>query len=401
MKNIPTIEISYRGKNHESRPHIVKFSGGRSSGMLLLSLLGNGLLDAARGDAIVFNDTSAEHPETYKFTAKCKRIAEERFGIPFFWLQFQTYEDARRGTWIRKPSFRMAKPVPWSVDEPEGYLCKGEAFEELLAWSGYVPNQFQRICTQRLKVEITIKFLKQWIRGRNGLERLGHFGEASRLEDDAMFALHKKNRGEVSKEIYLRKKEFLKGRPFVRPRQKFSDFSCSEIHPRRLYQPRGEIEYVTFLGLRADEPRRVSNMRSKYHGLEHIYLPLADMGVSKLDVNSFWKGQDFDLGLDSESGLSNCVYCFLKGSGTLRKVHQRQEADKTEKTADSPVDIRWWERIEQTYSRDVINKNQQEAVIGFFGIKKGLYYKSFARDGGGELDASKFQQTDLPCDCTD
>ena len=48
-------QFRYRAKKHGSLPHVVKFSGGRSSGMLLFALLENGLLDASRGDVIVFN----------------------------------------------------------------------------------------------------------------------------------------------------------------------------------------------------------------------------------------------------------------------------------------------------------------------------------------------------------
>ena len=38
--------IDYRNSAHESLPHVVQFSGGRSSGMLLLTLLDSGLLHA-------------------------------------------------------------------------------------------------------------------------------------------------------------------------------------------------------------------------------------------------------------------------------------------------------------------------------------------------------------------
>jgi len=37
-------EFRYREKDHESLPHVVKFSGGRSSGMLLFALLENEIL---------------------------------------------------------------------------------------------------------------------------------------------------------------------------------------------------------------------------------------------------------------------------------------------------------------------------------------------------------------------
>ncbi len=139
-----THSFFYEVRGHDELPHVMKFSGGRSSGMLLFMLLEGGLLKPERGDVVVFNNTSAEHPETYHFTAKCKCIVEEQYGIPFFWVQFQTYEDARGGEWVRLPTYRLVKPVPWSEEEPDGYHWRGETFEEMLSWSGYVPNQFQR-----------------------------------------------------------------------------------------------------------------------------------------------------------------------------------------------------------------------------------------------------------------
>ena len=60
----------YDSKAHKDLPHVVKFSGGRSSGMLLFTLLEAGLLNAQRGDVVIFNNTSAEHPATYEFSAQ-------------------------------------------------------------------------------------------------------------------------------------------------------------------------------------------------------------------------------------------------------------------------------------------------------------------------------------------
>lgn len=54
--------LRYRARAHGDLPHVMKFSGGRSSGMLLFTLLENGLLSAERGDVVVFNNTSCEHP---------------------------------------------------------------------------------------------------------------------------------------------------------------------------------------------------------------------------------------------------------------------------------------------------------------------------------------------------
>jgi len=50
---------------HEDLPHVIKFSGGRTSGMMLFLLLESALLKAERGDVVLFNNTAAEHPATY------------------------------------------------------------------------------------------------------------------------------------------------------------------------------------------------------------------------------------------------------------------------------------------------------------------------------------------------
>jgi predicted phosphoadenosine phosphosulfate sulfurtransferase len=86
----------------------IKFSGGRSSAMMLMKLLENNQLNPKRGDVIIFNNTSAEHSATYEFTRQMKKIAEEKYSIPFFWIEYQTYEDSS-GTyqWSRKPSYKL------------------------------------------------------------------------------------------------------------------------------------------------------------------------------------------------------------------------------------------------------------------------------------------------------
>ena len=118
-------QFRYRAKKHSSLPHVVKFSGGRSSGMLLFALLENGLLDASRGDVIVFNNTSAEHPDTYRFVRDCMRTAR-RYEIPFFQVEFQTYEDARQGEWTRLPTYRLVNDQPKSAANDEGFHWRGE-----------------------------------------------------------------------------------------------------------------------------------------------------------------------------------------------------------------------------------------------------------------------------------
>ena len=224
-KHDPTKEYQfrYRAKKHGSLPHVVKFSGGRSSGMLLFALLENRLLDPDRGDVIVFNNTSAEHPDTYRFVHDCMRTARS-YGVPFFQIEFQTYEDARQGEWTRLPSYRLVNERPKSAANDEGFHWRGEVYEELLSWTGYVPNQFNRICTRHLKLDVTRNFLKDWLASKPTIPRLGHYGNASRLDPEATFRRHRENQGGVPKHIFLRKRAYVWNRPHFRPEQRYAHF---------------------------------------------------------------------------------------------------------------------------------------------------------------------------------
>ena len=112
-----TIQDLYDSPQRKDLPHVIKFSGGRSSGMLLKLFLDNDLLSAKRGDVVIFNNTSAEHPATYDFTRKCADYTEGKFGIPFFWIEFATYEDAHGGEWTRSPTFKLVNRMPYSPHE--------------------------------------------------------------------------------------------------------------------------------------------------------------------------------------------------------------------------------------------------------------------------------------------
>ena len=217
-------QFRYRAKRHSTLPHVVKFSGGRSSGMLLFTLLENKILDAARGDVIIFNNTSAEHPDTYRFAQDCSK-ASNRYGIPSFWIEFQTYEDARNGEWTRAAFLPSRQRSAKITRQPGRLPLAGRGFEELLSWKGYVPNQFARICTQNMKLEATRMFLKDWLASKETIPRLGHYGNASRVDSDTLYQRHLRNGGGVPEDILLRKRAYALARPHVRPVQRYADFS--------------------------------------------------------------------------------------------------------------------------------------------------------------------------------
>ena len=420
--------LRYRANVHKELPHVVKFSGGRSSGMLLFALLENRLLDPDRGDVIVFNNTASEHPGTYRFARDCKE-ASNRYGVPFFWVEFQTYEDSRNGEWTRLPSYRLVNDEPKSADNPDGFQWRGEVFEELLSWSGYVPNQFSRMCTKKMKLEVTRMFLRDWLACKDAIARLGHFGERSRMDLNAMYRRHRRSQGAVPKKIFTQKRSYALSRPHIRPEQKYSDFSSAwkkfqnpalegRIFGDQASFGKGGVEYVALVGLRGDEQVRVERVQARnagpgsagYEG-EHVYMPLSEMRVTRDEVNAFWDQQEWDLSLPKEGSLSNCVYCFLKGAAHLRTVRNRMEEEKHSdepgfgSLLDTPSDIAWWIRMENTYARDLeaegrrITGTPASKTIGFFGTKTNFSYKLLAK--AGEADLACYSAALLPCDCTE
>ncbi len=441
--------LRYEVKEHAKQPHVLKFSGGRSSGMLLFLLLKNSILKPERGDVIVFNNTSAEHPATYEFVRECKQIAEEQYGVPFFWIEFQTYEDVSKGRWTRLPGYRMVKPTPYSSDSPDGYHWRGEVFEEIMSWKGHVPNVFKRTCTATMKLLITQEFLRDWFALKDGIGRLGHFGkEGSRVDDDDLFEIHQRNRGDTPREVLLEKKQYLRGRPTARPEQKFADFSDAITTPivnsklvgraaggRVDFSGRDCVEYLAFVGFRNDEPKRVANMRERNNGTpmdqsvgEYVYAPLASLGVGREDVLEFWNRQSIELLLPDSVNLSNCVFCFLKGAPAIAELVSRQrQVDSSlppelRSVPDTPSDIHWWIKMEHKYGRDLLREerkvrakknvassNSERPIIGFFGFGR-QNYETLSRKGeqlrgtGNQRQEGLFalmEQGALPCDCTD
>ena len=426
-----TYPFRYRAKHHKTLPHVVKFSGGQSSGLLLFILLENGLLKQERGDVVVFNNTSCEHPETYKFVAECKKRVESA-GIPFFLVQFQTYEDAREGEWQRIPSYRLVNERPFSEDNPDGFRWRGEVFEEMLSSKAYLPNQFRRVCTKSLKLETTRQFLRDWFASKESIPQQGHGLDESQVDTNQLYRRHIRNRGAVPKDVLLAKKQFALNQPTSRPKQIYKEFSPaastfenevvkSKVFGKKVWFGDGGLEYVAFIGLRGDEQLRVARVETRssnphanvgYEG-EQVYMPLATMHIGKEDVNAFWEQQSWKLDLPQNGALSNCVYCFLKGVGNLAQVHSAMEAQKKGSiegfgtTIDTPCDIDWWVKKEREYGRDLeLEKRKRtnpdaSSFIGFFGATSNFSYDTIATSDKNGAELERFVDTVLPCDCTE
>tara|TARA_R100001594_G_scaffold34857_2_gene63936 strand:- start:1440 stop:2366 length:927 start_codon:yes stop_codon:yes gene_type:complete len=92
---------------------------------------------------------------------------------------------------------------------------------------------------------------------------------------------------------------------------------------KRFMKQKGYKEWANVVGLRYDEPKRVTKQRNANESGKNKWtsiVPLYDYKVMIEDVYNFWKNNTFDLNLRNDSGKTlagNCDLCFLKGKRTL------------------------------------------------------------------------------------
>jgi hypothetical protein len=98
-----------------------------------------------------------------------------------------------------------------------------------------------------------------------------------------------------------------------------------------------DVEHDEFVGLRADEPARVSRLKARDTRARTFRTPLAEMGITKADVNRFWARQSFDLELEHDR-QGNCGACFLKDHADISRV-----------LGDQGVDAAWWIDMSRRY----------------------------------------------------
>jgi len=152
----------------------------------------------------------------------------------------------------------------------------------------------------------------------------------------------------------------------------FARFCTTELKilPMKKYLASlGWNDFATFVGIRADEPRRVAKMRDNK---DEKLTPLASAGVSNFEVLDFWSKQPFNLEtvtVDGNSLLSNCDLCYLKKPAHLLNL-----------VKSNPERAIWWadqeSRIGARFNnaipayKDMINfvSNQRELFDGIDGI---------------------------------
>lgn len=86
---------------------------------------------------------------------------------------------------------------------------------------------------------------------------------------------------------------------------------------KRWLRQHGIREFENFIGFRADEPNRVLRRKQKFKSV-HDKFPLYEMGITKQDVNTYWKSKPYTLEIPSI--LGNCTLCFMKGKNAILAI---------------------------------------------------------------------------------
>lgn len=126
----------------------------------------------------------------------------------------------------------------------------------------------------------------------------------------------------------------------IRPMAKY-------LHSIGFAEKPSHAENMSWIGIRADEPRRAAKIEDKKR------IPLFFDGVTARDVGEFWAKNDFDLGLPNYNGKTmhgNCDLCFLKGGNQVQALIQ----EKPEKAI-------WWAKMESIVKSENVMSHEGTA----------------------------------------
>lgn len=266
---------------------------------------------------------------------------------------------------------------PFIIDEPTCISFSGGRTSAYMLWrilqsnNGLPDEAIVCFANTGKEEEATLEFIKdcetQWNVKINWLEYCVVDGEHSVKVVDFESAARN---GEPYDELIER---FHPSLPNGRSRYCSSYLKTRTTH--RYLKSIGWEEWETFLGIRADEPRRAAKFIANPHPerkYETIYLPLVPNGVTAKDVGNFWKNNNFDLGLPNINGKTmhgNCDLCMLKPKAQILSLIKEK-----------PERAIWW------------MNHEKEAAKRCSGDGK---YFAIDRPSYAEMYKYSFEQTDM------
>lgn len=215
--------------------------------------------------------------------------------------------------------------------------------------------QFVNDCSEKWNVEIT--WLEFAVENGEKISKVVNYKTASR-------------NGEPFEAVI---NWYLPALPNGRARYCSSQMKTRTMH--RYLKSLGWTEWDSFIGIRADEPRRVAKFRANPHPekkYETVCMPLVPIGVSSKEVGNFWANQTFDLGLPNINGKTmhgNCDLCMLKPKSQVLSLIKEK-----------PERALWW------------MKQEEEAAKRCHGDGK---YFAIDRPSYAQMHKYSFEQDDM------
>lgn len=230
---------------------------------------------------------------------------------------------------------------PFKIDQPTCISFSGGRTSGFMLWrvlqanNGLPPDTVVCFANTGKEVEATLRFVRDCA---EHWQVPIHWLEYSTTESGfTVVDFDSASRAGEPFEMLIRHRQYLPN-PVAR--------ACTtslKIRPMHKYlKALGWTEWDQFIGIRADEQRRVAKIRARGHSTESsselMCMPLAEAGISVRDVTAFWQAQPFDLELLTINGRTlegNCDLCFLKPQ------RQRLALIKAR-----PESADWWIRME-------------------------------------------------------
>lgn len=124
---------------------------------------------------------------------------------------------------------------------------------------------------------------------------------------------------------------------------------------RHIRAVHGWKHWTNIVGFRSDESVRIANKRATEAakpGMFDSVFPLADAGLTVMDVRRFWKDQPFDLRLDKDGDGGNCDGCFMFSSERIGRMFAKY-----------PERMAWWVKTEAEQGAKTMRPGQSYAEI--------------------------------------
>lgn len=146
-----------------------------------------------------------------------------------------------------------------------------------------------------------------------------------------------------------------------------------------------ECENISWIGIRADEPRRAAKIADKSR------IPLVMAGVSVRDVAAFWDVQPFNLQLPTYKGRTlagNCDLCFLKPAGQVLSLIQQR-----------PSRAVWWAKQEAYAAANFKSNKMSGPGTGWFFSMDRPSYAAMAANAVDQATLFDVNEEAVACFC--